>query len=77
MQPLLLTLEQTAELLGLSASAVRKLDSEGRIPQPVRLTRRLSWSYDELTRWVAAGCPPRVQWDRNRRNTIAWTTSTN
>ena len=49
-------------LCGLSRSHFWPMHSAGRVPLPVRLGRRTLWRRDELTAWVAAGCPMRVRW---------------
>jgi predicted DNA-binding transcriptional regulator AlpA len=45
-----------------------KLAASGRTPLPVRLgTRRPVWIISELEAWLAAGAPPRDQWNRIKR----------
>lgn len=52
-----------AELLGVSRSTFWKLYSEGRTPEPLRLSGRVvRWRREELGAWVRAGCPPRDKW---------------
>lgn len=48
--------------LGVSRSMVHKLNAAGKLPAPVRLGRCLRWRADEITAWLAAGCPARSVW---------------
>jgi len=59
---LLLGSDDAARACGISRTAWWALQSQGRVPAPVRLGRRTLWSVDELRAWVAAGCPPRERW---------------
>ena len=58
--------QEVAELLGISASMVRKLDRTGRMPRPLRLGTRKVWDLDELRRWSRAGAPSRDRWEALR-----------
>lgn len=60
--PLLLTAEETANLLGISVRHLYQLHSSGRLPRPVRLGRSVRWRSGELKAWVAAGTPDRARW---------------
>lgn len=61
--PLLLSDVQAADALCMSRSQLWALDSEERIPAPIRLSTRLTrWRTDELRAWVNAGMPPRDRW---------------
>ncbi|MDR1518618.1 MAG: transcriptional regulator [Planctomycetota bacterium] len=64
--PLLLDVKGVAALLGCEKALVWKLRSTGRIPPPVRLGRLTRWAATEITRWVAAGCPPAAKWAQMR-----------
>ncbi len=44
----------------------RTLDTEGKIPCPVRLNRSVRWIVAELHAWGLAGCPERLEWERRR-----------
>jgi predicted DNA-binding transcriptional regulator AlpA len=66
-EPVAVDDEGAAALLGLSRRGFQDFDRRGLIgPQPVKLGRAKRWPVDELRRWVAAGCPPRVEWQRMR-----------
>ena len=62
-EPLLLTANEAAVLLGISRSNLYRLNSSGRLPLPVRLGASVRWRRDELAAWVDAGCPPRTRWE--------------
>jgi predicted DNA-binding transcriptional regulator AlpA len=64
--PLLGDAVTVGALLGLSSRSVRRLDSSGRLPRPVRCGGSVRWRLDELRLWVAAGCPDRSTWDETQ-----------
>ena len=56
--PTLLTADDLARVLQLSARSVRRLIDEGRCPQPVRISRRSPrWEPKAVEEWIAKGCP--------------------
>ena len=61
---------QAAKLLGCSTGYLRKLCSEGRFPEPTRLSPRdLRWSRKELLEWVEARRPKAQSPDASRNAT--------
>lgn len=69
MESLLLSAEDSAELLGIGRTLFYSMHSSGRLgPLPVKLGRRSLWNRKELETWVGAGCPARQQW-QNRKVT--------
>jgi predicted DNA-binding transcriptional regulator AlpA len=60
---LLLGSREAAEICGKSLRTWRTWDSAGLIPRPIRIGRSTLWRADELCAWVAAGCPPRQEWE--------------
>ncbi len=67
MESLLLSAEDSAELLGIGKTLFYSMQSSGRLgPLPVKLGRRALWNRKEIEAWVEAGCPARRQW-RNRK----------
>jgi predicted DNA-binding transcriptional regulator AlpA len=54
--------------LGVSAATIQQSLSNGRIPLPMRLGlgKSYRWSVLELLEWVAADCPKRTQWTKER-----------
>lgn len=55
--PVMLDVEQLAELLGVSTRHVRRLVDAGKAPQPVRLGRACRWPRPNVDAWIADGCP--------------------
>jgi len=63
MESLLLSAEDSAELLGIGRTLFFSMHSSGRLgPLPVKLGRRVLWNRREIEAWVEAGCPARQQW---------------
>ena len=58
--------KQLAEVLGLSVRTVRRLDSSGKLPRPLRIGGAVRWSLEEIAAWMAAGCPDRQKWENLR-----------
>jgi excisionase family DNA binding protein len=56
----LVDVNAVAELLGCSATSVRRMSEAGAMPAPVRLRTLVRWRRAELTAWLAAGCPRRT-----------------
>jgi predicted DNA-binding transcriptional regulator AlpA len=66
-EPLLLSARDVAALLGVSLRTVRAMDSSGRIPEPIRITRGcVRWKLSEVRSWINAGAPDRATWARLR-----------
>jgi predicted DNA-binding transcriptional regulator AlpA len=61
--PLLVPASRAAQICGKSVRTWRSWQSSGLIPAPVRIGRSLLWRVRDLEAWVAAGCPPRDEWD--------------
>jgi prophage regulatory protein len=57
-----------AVTLGLSVRTVRRLDSSGKIPRPVRIGGAVRWRTEEIANWLEAGCPDRQRWEAMKRN---------
>jgi len=62
-RPLALSARQLAERLGVSLRHVRRMDSAGLLPRPVRLGRAVRWPVDEVDGWLKAGAPDRRRWE--------------
>ncbi len=62
-----------ADAKGLSAMGfgstrhVQRMDSAGKLPKAIRLGNRKVWSLEELRVWIAAGAPPRAEWETMKR----------
>ena len=63
MNSLLISAENSAQLLGIGRTLFYSMHSSGRLgPLPVKLGRRTLWNRKELEDWIEANCPPRHQW---------------
>lgn len=60
--PLVFSAQQLADCLGVSLRHVRRLDSAGKLPKPIRLGRCCRWSVQEMEQFLAAGAPDRKTW---------------
>ena len=61
---LALDARQLGNALNLSLRAIRRADSAGRLPRPVRVGRSVRWPVEEIRRWLAAGAPRREVWEQ-------------
>jgi excisionase family DNA binding protein len=57
--PVLLTVKEVAEMLGLSERTVYRLSDAGNMPCPVKLGAAVRWRTKELEAWIEEGCPAR------------------
>lgn len=54
--PAILSIEQAALLVGISAATLRRNLADGRFPRPVRIGRvRKGWRRADLEDWIAQG----------------------
>ena len=51
-----------AARLEVSLRHLRRLDSAGKLPKPVRLGRSVRWPVTEIEGWLNAGAPDRQRW---------------
>lgn len=52
-----------AEKLNVHQVTIRKWQTSGKIPAPVRIGRAVKWRLTEIEAWIAAGCPARAKWE--------------
>jgi predicted DNA-binding transcriptional regulator AlpA len=52
-EALLLDVRAVARLFSLSTQTVRRLDSQGRIPRPIRIGRAVRWYKPHVLGWLA------------------------
>lgn len=57
-----LTIQEMAGYLGVSARSVMRMDQAGKLPMPLLLGRCKRWNRREFTTWLDYGSPPRVKW---------------
>lgn len=58
-EPLMVDATGVGTMLGLSARTVRRLNSAGALPRPLRCGGSVRWRVQDVRDWVAAGCPGR------------------
>jgi prophage regulatory protein len=56
-EPVLLTVKEVAEMLGLSERTVYRLADMGKMPRPVKIGAAVRWRRTELDTWIEDGCP--------------------
>ena len=65
MEPILVSAEDAARLLGMGKTLFYELNSSGQLgPMAVKFNTKTLWSRKELQKWVDAGCPSRVKWEK-------------
>ena len=62
--PELLSAKALGQRLSLSRGQIFRLNSNGKIPAPVRIGGAVRWKADECAAWVAAGAPDRKRWEQ-------------
>ncbi len=67
--PLLVPASEAAAMLSVSRTKFYELHSAGRVPMPIRFDKRVLWRVEELRLWVQAGCPARIQWEKQKQIT--------
>ena len=59
----LLRAADVSDLLGVSTTQLQNYRHDGRIPEPITLSKQcVVWRHRELRDWVNAGCPPACAW---------------
>lgn len=67
-QPALLTIEQTCQLLNISRAEFYRLDQSGKFaPLSTGLCRKRLYVRAEIESWIRAGCPHRKQWQITKK----------
>lgn len=60
---ILIEANEVAGLLGISLREVRRMDSRGALPRPVKIGTRKRWMLDEIRLWVTHDLPDRDRWE--------------
>ena len=60
--PLAFSAADLARRLDVSLRHLRRLDSAGKLPKPIRLGRSVRWPVVEIESWLRAGAPDRQRW---------------
>lgn len=64
--PLVADAAALAKLLDCGLRTVHTLNTSGKLPVPIRIGGRVVWRVDEIRDWLAAGAPPREEWEARR-----------
>lgn len=62
MRALVVRAKELGRLLNVSLASVRRMDSAGKLPMPIKLGGCVVWRVDEIKTWLSAGSPPRETW---------------
>ena len=54
----LISADELARRLAISKRSLWRLRSAGELPQPIRLGGAIRWRLEDITKWIADGCPP-------------------
>ncbi len=65
-EPLLITVDEFADLMQLSVRTIWRLCSSGQVPKPVRIGGTVRWRHEEVRKWIADGCPKTSTSEFNR-----------
>ncbi|MCL2001308.1 MAG: helix-turn-helix domain-containing protein [Planctomycetes bacterium] len=60
-----------AKKLNVHEVTIRRWQSSGKIPAPVRLGAAVRWRLKEIDAWIESGCPPRPKWETHRQSAKA------
>lgn len=64
-EPMLLSVEDTAKILSISKPMLYQMFSDGRFGlMGIRFGRKRLFPVEELRNWVQAGCPSREKWQK-------------
>ena len=54
---LLLSADRVAAALDISVRSLWRLRAAGQLPKPVKIGGSVRWRCEEITQWIADGCP--------------------
>ena len=55
-RPLLLNVDEVANILGICSRTVWRLHDSGQMPQCIRLGRSVRWRRSDIEAWVGSNC---------------------
>ncbi len=61
--PLAYDADELAGLLGISVRHLRRMNTAGLLPKPVRFGRSTRWVAETIQQWLRAGSPSRAEWE--------------
>ena len=62
-QSLAVDAAELATLLDVSVRHIRRMDSAGKLPEPIHIGRCVRWLFTEIYDWLKAGTPDRKKWN--------------
>ena len=62
--PIAVDAAQLAQLLSVSVRHIRRMDSAGKLPKPLKVGKCVRWARPEIEDWIAAGAPDRRTWEQ-------------
>ncbi len=66
-EPELIDADLLSALLSVHTATVYRMQSRGRLPAPLRLSRGcVRWRIQEIRDWLSAGAPDRTTWETRR-----------
>jgi len=60
-EPLLISVDQLADLLQVSTRTCWRLLSASALPQPIHVGSSVRWRMAEVKQWISEGCPTPVE----------------
>jgi predicted DNA-binding transcriptional regulator AlpA len=69
-QPMVLSAMRLSQRLGVSLRHIRRMDSAGKLPRPIRLGKVVLWKVDEINAWLNAGAPDRKTWEQMKKGVM-------
>jgi predicted DNA-binding transcriptional regulator AlpA len=60
----LIDAKELGAMAGWSDRTVRRKDRAGAIPRSIKISGSVRWRHAEIDAWIAAGCPPRKEWEK-------------
>ncbi|QEL16869.1 helix-turn-helix transcriptional regulator [Limnoglobus roseus] len=69
--PGLLRRKEAAEYCSVSVATWDRLNAAGLTPEPAHLGGAVGWNRRELSAWIDAGCPRRVEWTTQWKAIVA------
>jgi predicted DNA-binding transcriptional regulator AlpA len=63
-EALVYTGNELAGALRVARKTITRMDQSGKLPRALRISGRKRWRRVEIASWLAAGAPPRRDWER-------------
>ncbi len=70
-EPIAVAAEAAGQLFGVSEKTWRRMDTDGLVPQPIRMKGCPRWVVEELRSWGLHGAPHRNRWEAVKQDLCA------